>query len=142
MPWCRGGAVAVRPGMFDAEVRALLEQGFVLVGRIGYQGGFELKARAQGTIERLDHDAFLQLVVSRDVEELVARIEEPGRAARVVVLARDERGDGVVLTVGPLYLGGRLRVVETIDDPAEAARRWEASALPSCWVNTPTPGCC
>ncbi len=127
---------------FEDEVRELLADGYSLVGRIGYRDGFELRARTDGEIERVDHDAFLQLVVGRDTHDVIVRIEEPGRAVRAVVLRHDEGASGVAITLGPLYLGGRLRIVERLDDPGEAERRWAASGLSSCWVSGPAPGCC
>ena len=54
----------------------------------------------------------------------------------------DEGASGVAIVVGPLYLGGRLRGRETIDEAGEAERRWAQSALSSCWVSGPAPGCC
>ncbi|MFO0710662.1 MAG: hypothetical protein U0353_12530 [Sandaracinus sp.] len=113
-----------------------------LIRRIGYRDGYELRARTDGVIERVDHDAFLQLVVGRDTSEVIVRIEEPGREVRAVVLGHDEGASGVAIVVGPLYLGGRLRVRETIDEAGEAERRWAQSALSSCWVSGPAPGCC
>ena len=127
---------------FDREARELVSEGYTLVGRIGYRDGYELRARTNGAIERVDHDAFLQLVVGRDTREVIVRVEEPGRAVRAVVLAHDEAASGVAIVVGPLYLNGRLRVIETLDDPREAERRWVEGALSSCWVSGPAPGCC
>lgn len=130
--------------MFDAELETLLAEGYVLVGRVGYRERFELRARAHGRMERIDHADWVQLVGSRDAREVVVRLEMPGTPSpRVLVLTHDPSAEPkVVVEVGGLYLGGRYRVVERIDDPALADARWTKTELPSCWVSEPSPSCC
>jgi hypothetical protein len=130
--------------VFDEEVRAYMADGYVLVGRVGHLGGHELRARADRPVERVDHEAFVQLVASRDAREVIVRVEEPGLASpRVLVLARDEgAAPSVLVQVGPLYLGGSFRVVERIDDPEAAEARWQTSGLGACWVSDPAGKCC
>jgi hypothetical protein len=130
--------------MFDDELRMLLDGGYVLGGRVGYLARHELRARADGPIERVDHDAFVQLVVGRDVREVIVRVETPGEPSpRVIVLARDDgAAPRVLVQTGDLYLGGRFRVAERVDDPALAEARWKATPLPACWDADPSQGCC
>ena len=130
--------------MFEQELRALLEGGYVLGGRIGYRARHELRARADGAIERVDHDEWVQLVISRDVRRVVVRLETPDAPSpRVLVLAHDESvAPRVLVETQGLYLGGAFRVVERIDDPALAEARWGETALPACWQSDPDRGCC
>ncbi len=130
--------------MFETEMNELLAEGYTLAGRVGYLDGYELRARADDPVERLDHDQWMQLVGSRAATSIVLRIEEPGRPSpRVILLERDEsQPPSMLVQVGGLYLGGRFRVVERIDDPAQAQARWDASPLGTCWVSTPGPTCC
>ncbi len=128
----------------EVELRELLRGGHVLAGRVGYVGGCELRAKSDGTVERVDHDGFVQLIVSRGACEVVVRMEEPDVASpRVCVLRYDPgRPTSVIVQVGPLYLGGPFVVEEAVDDPKAAEARWRASQLAPCWVERPEPRCC
>lgn len=90
----------------------------------------------------MDHEAFVQLVVARDVRDVLVRVEAPGEPARLLVLTHDRRVADLCVVSGPLYLGGALRVLERVDDPHEVERRWAASELGSCWVSGRAPHCC
>ncbi len=130
--------------MFEDELRQLLEGGYVLGGRVGYRARHELRARADAPIERVDHDEWVQLVISREAREVVVRLETPDAPSpRLFVLVRDERAaPRVLVETQGLYLGGAFRVAERIDDPALAEARWRSTDLPACWSREPAPGCC
>lgn len=130
--------------MFEEEVASFADDGYALVGRVGHLHGHELRARADEPVERVDQEAFVQLVASRTARSVLVRLEEPGHPSpRVLVLARDESlPPTVVVRVGPLYLGGAFRVLERIDDPEAAEARWRGSELGACWVSSPTGKCC
>lgn len=130
--------------MFDAELTELIAQGYALAGRVGYLDRFELRARTDGDVERIDRADFMQVVGSRSAKDVVVRIESPGLPSpQVVVLALDRAvAPTVLVQVGGLYLGGAYRVVERIDDPTEAEARWNGTTLPACWVSEPARSCC
>ncbi|MFO0686682.1 MAG: hypothetical protein U0234_31765 [Sandaracinus sp.] len=130
--------------MFEDELRQLLEGGYVLGGRVGYRARHELRARADAPIERVDHDEWVQLVISREAREVVVRLETPeAPSPRLVVLRRDDgAAPRVLVETRGLYLGGTFHVVERIDDPVAAEARWRATELPACWSSEPAGGCC
>lgn len=46
--------------MFEAELKEFLAAGYVLVGRIGNLDGYELRARADDEVERIDNEGWVQ----------------------------------------------------------------------------------
>lgn len=130
--------------MLDKEISDLLADGYALVGRVGYLDGFDLKARTDAAVERIDHAGWVQLVASRDAKEVVVRVEAPGTPSpRLLVLAHDPSLPAqLVVRSGGLYLGGAYRVVEAIDDPPQAEARWAETTSPGCWVSEPARRCC
>lgn len=128
--------------MFESEMREFLAAGYVLVGRIGNLDGHELRARTEDEVERIDHEAWVQLIGSRGTERVLVHIETPSAAPRLLVLQRDDTlAASLIVQTGGLYLGGRFRIVEEITaDDVDA--RWQASTLNTCWVSDPARTCC
>ena len=128
--------------MFESEMREFLAGGYVLVGRIGNLDGVELRAHTDGDVERIDHEAWVQLVGVRNANRVTVRIEEPGTSPRLLLLTRDDAlSADIVVHVGALYLGGRFRIAETITDAAQVDARWQESGLNTCWVSDPARTC-
>jgi len=129
--------------MFESEMREFLAAGYTLVGRIGNLDGYELRARTDGEVERIDHEAWVQLIGGRDSTRVLVRIEEPNAAPRLLVLTRDDTLiASLVVHIGGLYLGGCFRIAEEITRIDEVDARWQASMLSTCWVSDAVRTCC
>ena len=129
--------------MFESETREFLATGFTLVGRIGDLNGYTLRARTDGDVERIAHEAWVQLIGGRNTTRVLVRIEEPNTTPRLLSLAHDDSLiPSLVVHIGGLYLGGRFRIVEAITDIDEVDARWKASTLNTCWLSDPVRTCC
>lgn len=129
--------------MFESEMKEFLAAGYVLVGRIGNLDGYELRARTDDDVERIDHEAWVQLIGVRETQRVLVRIEAPNQAPRLLLLTRDDSLPvSLVVHVGGLYLGGRFRIEEEITLAEDVNARWQASTLKTCWVSDPARSCC
>jgi hypothetical protein len=129
--------------MFEAELKEFLAAGYVLVGRIGNLDGYELRARTDDEVERIDNEGWVQLIGARNTQRVLVRIEEPNASPRLLVLTREDAlSPSLTVHIGGLYLGGRFRVAEEITRTEDVDARWHASMLKTCWVSDPARTCC